>query len=368
MRLRHRWFLLLPVAIVLIFVAGCGTSASSPSTGAATTQPGKGFTVLGLAPGPLSGPGAGTIFIGRNGDHFRSVVYVRGANSFLPATTPGGHRAFVATEAGKTYVLSLPDGGVKSSFATPAGGRLAVVSPGGGHVYVIGGSFTAAYDTAAPYRLVALLKQGGNALVISPGGHHGYLAGNFRSNILKLNLPGLTVAATAGVGGTGDLAISPDGKRLWAADMFNGNLYVVDTAAMRLVHTISTPEGDPAINLHNLMAATAGFMQLSMNHSGKRLYAAGFSGHVLVFDTSTYKYTSLAIKVPPGKSPAMGGTSAPAATPAPPKLSGLVVLPSGRRMIATAENYKTTLLLSTRTGRTLATYPGVASNRWIVVG
>jgi DNA-binding beta-propeller fold protein YncE len=273
----------------------------------------------------------------------------------------------VATEAGKTYVLSLPGGSVEASFASPPGGRLAVVSPGGGHVYVIGGAFTAAYDTAAPYKQVGMLKQGGNAFVISPGGHHAYLAGNFRSNILKLNLPGLTVAATAGVGKTGDLAISPDGKRIWAADMFNGDLYVLDTAGMRLAHTINTPEGDPRINFSNLMAATAGFMQLSMSHTGKHLYAAGFSGHVLVFNTSTYNYTSLTVKVPPGKAPAMSGSSGTQGTPAPAKLSGLVVLPSGRRLITTAENYKTTLLLSTRTGKTLAAYPGVTANRWIVV-
>ncbi|MDA8066693.1 MAG: hypothetical protein M0031_14525 [Thermaerobacter sp.] len=387
MAVPRRLPLLLALAAALVWAAGCGAPSPAAAPKATSVHHRKGFLLLGLAPSPPTGSGTGTLFISRHARRFRTVVYAKGANSFRPGVTPGGRHAFVATESGKTYVLSLPSGKVSASFATPAGARLAKVAPNGKVVYVLGANFVAAYDTAAPYHQLGLLQQGGNTFAISPGGHRGYLAGNNRRDILELRLPALAVVSRTTVGRIGDLALSPDGNHLWAADMFNGDMFVLDTASLQVAHTIKTPEGDPNISFTNMMAATAGFMQLSMGPKGGHLYAAGFSGHVLVFNTNTYTYGSLTIQPPSapagatsgkGGSGSMGSntmgsssmtkpssTSGAMAVSGPPKLSGLVVLPGGREMVATAENYHATLLLSTATGKTMATFPKVAANRWV---
>ncbi len=383
MAVLRRLPLLLALGAALAWAAGCGAPSPTAAPQATAVHHRKGFLLLGLAPSPPTGSGTGTLFISRHARRFRTVVYAKGANSFRPGVTPGGRRAFVATESGKTYVLSLPSGKVLASFATPAGARLAKVAPNGKVVYVLGANFVAAYDTAAPYHQLGLLQQGGNTFAISPGGHRGYLAGNNRRDILELRLPALAVVSRTTVGRIGDLALSPDGNHLWAADMFNGDMFVLDTASLQVAHTIKTPEGDPNISFSNMMAATAGFMQLSMGPKGGHLYAAGFSGHVLVFNTDTYTYRSLTIQPPSttsgqGSSGSMGtnsmgsssmakpsSTSSAMTVSGPPKLSGLAVLPGGREMVATAENYHATLLLSTATGKTMATFPKVAANRWV---
>lgn len=93
-------------------------------------------------------------------------------------------------------------------------------------------------------------------------------------------------------------------------------------------------------------------MQLAVSPHANYVYAAGFSGHILRFSSRRDAYLGqVAVSAGPGAN----------------KLSGLAVLPGGRRGLVTVENRMEAVIVQLDSGKIWKTLPGVASNRWIVV-
>lgn len=77
---------------------------------------------------------------------------------------------------------------------------------------------------------------------------------------------------------------------------------------------------------------------MAVSPDGKYVYAASFSGNIMVIPTL------------PGA-----------------KLSGLAIDPSGEYIYATVENMHKTVSVSLKTDMIVASYSGLAANRWFVM-
>ena len=253
------------------------------------------------------------------------------------------------TEAGVTKVVNTRSWTVTASFPSPTGSRVAKVTPNGKLVLVESAGQTAAYAASAPYRTVFTIPVGGNALVIAPNGKDAFVGGNADSVVTELALPSGRIVRSFSVRRSGDMVWAAG--QIFSADIASGVMSVIRPSTGQVVR-ISTPEVDPTFTYSDIGAATAGFMQLAVSPGQRRVYAAGFSGHILAFSTQSDTY--------------LGEVSVTAEAQSANQLSGLVVLPGGRRAVVTVENLTRTLVVSLRTGRIITTQPDLAANRWVL--
>jgi len=268
-------------------------------------------------------------------------------NSFYISYDMQQHALYVPTAAGETYVLDRATLKTRTRFATIPGGRLARVSPDDHTVVVLSGKQVAAYSTDTKKQLFKD-DVGGNALAISTDDRHLFVGGNHDGNITEIALPSGHIERRFPVAHSGDM-VWADGK-LFSANMGSGVMSVVYPDSGKIV-AISTPEVDPNFSYRHIPQAKAGFMQLAVSPEQRVVYAAGFSGHILMFSTHQDSYL--------GEIPVrLGGT-------APKKLSGLTLVDGGADALVTVENRKETALVNLVKGKVLHTFPGVVSNRWI---
>lgn len=358
-----RW--LVPVAFG-VAVSGCGAqsthaAASSPSksSSAASSMGGthsqsaqsaqslsgvSGDVLLGAFASPPSGTGNGFLVVDNIGT--RSLMKIplsTGANAFKVARD--GSLVYVPTLQGTTYVVNLQSHQVIKSFSTPAGARIADISRAHQLLLITGPENVTAYSLSS-LKQVWQAPIGGNALAIA--GPYAYLSSNMSNDTTVLDVATGHTVSTIPVGHIEDSVYDRQTHTLWLADWYNGDMTIVNTLNNQVVKVIQEKQGG-GFTMSNMMGSPGGFMQITVGPSGKHVYAASFSGDIMIYDAVNNVFDrNLAVPV------AMA------------KLSGLAIDPSGQYAYTTVESQKETVAVSLKTGQVVSTMPGVLSNRWLV--
>ncbi|HKK13047.1 MAG TPA: hypothetical protein VKA14_00110 [Gammaproteobacteria bacterium] len=324
-----------------------GTPASAPASPARPT-PG----IAGTWATRPAGPGPGRLEAWHVGaaharqGHFGHPGTLSG-NSFRAAYNARRRVLYVPTLAGRTYEIDPHTLGVRGSFRTLAGGRIARVTPDGRLLLVLSAHALAGYATGSHHRLFKI-HTGGHALAIGPDGDHAYVGGIHDAQVIRIALPSGRAQVRYPIAHVAAMALA--GHKLFCANMKTGVVTALNIRTGERV-SIQTPEVDPDFSYRHIAKARAGLMQMAVGPEGRHVYAAGFSGHILVFSVPASRFDRQ-VSVSDGR---------------PDKLSGLAVVDHGRRAVVTDEKTKTTLLVNLHNGRVLRTLPGVASNRWITL-
>lgn len=272
-------------------------------------------------------------------------------NSFYAAFDPLHQLVYVPTAIGRTDIFAASDLNLIGSMTTIAGGRVAGVSPDGSILIVVSANQTAAYSTATRKRLFRI-SFGGNAVAFDDRGQYAFVGGNQDQSIKRIDLAQGKIVGEFPVPRSGDLIRVHD--RLYSADMKTGVMSVVDLTSGK-VTLIRTPEVDPQFDYKHIGAAHKGFMQLAADPRHHRVYAAGFSGNILVFDSASGRY--------------LGEVAVDAGPPGgPDKLSGLAIFDDGEKALVTVENLDTAVVVNLDSKQITRVFPDAGSNRWLVVG
>ena len=308
--------------------------------------------VAGAFLAPPTGPGSGRLEAWHSGTTLTKTVQFAApktlqGNSFFVTYDALRHSIYIPTLAGRTYIVGSRTFMPVGSFASIKDARVAAVSPDHRELLVLSPRQTAAYSIARHDRLY-VLPFGGNAIAFDPRTNRAFIGSNPGNRITEIDVASGKTLRTLPVGHSGDM-IWANGK-LFSADMKTGVMTVFDPAANRITR-IRTPEVDPHFTYKSIPQATAGFMQLAADPAHHRVYAAGFSGHILAFSSHTR--------------PRYLGEVAVRANPHVDKLSGLAVVDHGRDAIVTVENLKTAVVVRLSDGAIRQTLPGIASNRWV---
>ncbi|MGA7800786.1 MAG: hypothetical protein WCC36_08235 [Gammaproteobacteria bacterium] len=310
--------------------------------------------LIGAYPAPPKGPGPGRLEDWQIGASQATVgrfgtPHTLSGNSFYVAYSAREHAIYVPTVAGQVMVLDAGSLAPRGHFTTVSGARVARAVPEQGLLLVLSRQALVGYSTRTRRQRFSV-DVGGNALAVSPDGRHAFIGGNADRRITEIALPSGHIQRTFPVGHSGDL-VWARGK-VFSADMKTGLMSVLDPRTGH-VQAIKTPEVDPHFSYRHIPRAQAGFMQLAVGARGRKVYAAGFSGHILAFSAVRDRYLG---EVPVDANP--GG---------PVKLSGLAIVDHGREAVATVENLKETVVVRLADGRIVRTLHGAASNRWVPV-
>ncbi len=260
-------------------------------------------------------------------------------------------RVYVPTAAGRTDIFDASGLNRVGSMTSIRGGRVARVSPDGSVLLVVSGKQTAGYSTGSRKQLFTV-PAGGNAVAFDEQRQYAYVGGNRDDSIKRIDIAQGKVSGEFPVARSGDLIRVHD--KLYSADMKTGVMSVVDLNSGKVTE-IKTPEVDPQFDYKHIGAAHEGFMQLAADPRRHRVYAAGFSGHILVFDSDAARYLG-EIKVDAGPT---GG---------PDKLSGLALFDGGDKALATVENLDTAVVVDLESKKITRTLTDAGSNRWVVLG
>lgn len=313
---------------------------------------GTGSLVLGAQSNPPKGPGPGKVFLVNTASmQMRDMRFAkagtRGGNSFYAGYNGATGRIYVPSPVGRVTILDASTGHRTGSFPVIRGARLAHVVRQRNLLLVLSAKYLAAYRLGT-HRPVFTLAVGGNAMAVNRNETRLYVGGNMDRSITAISLPNGRVTGSYPVGHSGDLVLA-DGH-LFSADMKTGVMSVIDMATGHVTR-LKTPEIDPDFSYHAIPHATAGFMQLATSPDGKRVYAAGFSGHVLTFSAQKPSYLGeIAVQPKPGAN----------------KLSGIAIVNGGKDALVTVENRHEAALVRLQNGRILHLFTGVASNRWVI--
>ena len=350
-----KWIgLIVPMLVTGLVLTGCGTAAaqSTNSSGSSSTaatgseingpiSPGE--VLVGAAASPPTGAGNGELFLEQiRTQNSVKVSLEKGANALQVAIS--GNNVYVPTLQGKTYVVNLPSHKVVSTFPTPEGARIADISKTN-HLLIITGS-----NSVTAYSLPSLKKDfqlnvGGNALAIA--GNQAYLSSNSLQQTRIINLKSGKITGTVPVGNIEDSVYDPHNHTLWLANWSNGDMTVLNTRDNKVVKVIYNKEGG-GFNMMQMLNSPGGFMQLAVGPHGKHVYAASFSGNIMVYNTNQDVFEK----------------NIPTVSNA--KLSGIAINPSGTYVYTTVENMHETVAVSLTTDKVVSTYPGLMANRWLV--
>jgi hypothetical protein len=313
--------------------------------------------IVGAFLAPPSGPGWGRLeALNAASDTARNVQFAKPhtpqGNSFYVAYDAQEHAVYVPTVAGRTDILDSRTFAAKGHFASVKGGRVAAISPDHKVLLIISGKETAAYSIPNYTRLYES-PVGGNAVAFKPDSSRAFVGGNSSDKLTEIDVSTGKVERSFPVAHTGDM-IWADGK-LFSADMQNGVMSVLDPATGSITQ-IKTPEVDPHFSYKRIPAASAGFMQIAADPAQHKVYAAGFSGHILEFSTADHaSYVGeIAVRANPHADVD--------------KLSGLSIIGDGKDAAVTVENLKTTVVVRLSDGHIEKRFAGVASNRWVKLG
>lgn len=392
---QRKWSIVLaPVLFVTVALTGCGaavaqgtnnmSSGSGPSTGSANSMTsgnsmnstnsmssgssmGTNNTMAATASGAANPLASGDVLVGAaasppmgNGNGnllFESVQMPKtvqvpltaGANAF--AIGMAGNVAYVPTLQGKTYVVDLNSHQVTSAFSTPPGARIANVSQAHHLLVVTGAKNVTAYSLPA-LKQVWQLETGGNTLSIA--GNMAYLASNSAPVTRVIDLQSGKIVSTIPVGMIEDSVYDKQQHTLWLANWNNGDMTIVNTLNNKVVKTIQEAEGggfsmQDMGNMNSMMNAKGGFMQLAVGPRGNHVYAASFSGNIMVYNAMQNMFEKDIPTVPGAK------------------LSGIAIDPSGKYAYTTVESKMETVAVSLQTDQVVSTYPKLESNRWRVL-
>lgn len=309
--------------------------------------------IVGPRPAPAQGNGPGQLAVWVTGsDRVETVAFgepgTPAGNSFQPGLNTLHQRLYVPTAGGRTVIFDAADLSMVGSMNSIADGRVAAVSPDGNVLVVVSDDRTAAYATSNRERLWQV-QGGGNAVAFDEDSRQVYVGGNRSDTIQRISVTTGEPNGHYAVARSGDLVRIHD--QLYSADMKTGVVSVVDLSRAEIT-AIETPEVDPQFDYERVGSATAGLMQLAADPQGHRVYAAGFSGNILVFDSDAARYLgSIAVDAgPPG---------------GPDKLSGLALFDDGRKALVTVENLGLAVVVDLETQQIVRTLPGADSNRWL---
>jgi hypothetical protein len=313
--------------------------------------------VAGAFLSPPSGAATGRLDAWRVGtDTTQNVQFAKpktlAGNSFFVAYDVERHVIYVPTLAGRTDILDSHTFASKGDFTSIQGGHVAAVSPDHKVLLILSGKETAAYSIPKHSQLF-VLPVGGNAITFNPDGNHAYIGGNANANLTEIDVSSGKVGRTLPVAHTGDM-VWADGK-LFSANMKSGIMSVLDPVSGSVTR-IKTPEVDPNFSYMAIPKAAAGFMQLAVDQKHHKVYAAGFSGNILMFSS--------------GDQPSYLGEIAVRENPHANvnKLSGLSIISDGKEALVTVENLKATVVVRLSDGSIVRKLPGIASNRWVTLG
>ncbi|MGC2696348.1 MAG: hypothetical protein WA738_11210 [Candidatus Angelobacter sp.] len=201
------------------------------------------------------------------------------------AITPDGSSLYVPDVSNNdVLVISTATNSVIATIPVGTQPTSVAVTPDGAHAYVLGLGFVSVIATATNTISAGPISvnSGGveiasPGLAVTPAGDFVYVSPEGNGNLVTvISTASNTVSATVSVPGAGlldGLAITPDGSRVYIADLFN-NVDVIDTATNTL-----EPSSIPAGSLPNAVAITP---------DGAFLYVTDLgSNTVSVIDTST---------------------------------------------------------------------------------
>ncbi len=316
------------------------------TTGASTLTGVPGDLLIGAAASPPTGSGQGYLVVDHIGRHQLSQIPLApGANAFLVAVS--GHMVYVPTLQGHTYVVSLNANRVVRTFASPVGARIATLAQAGHLLIITGPSSVTAYHLPT-MRQAWQLHVGGNAMAVA--GSYAYLSSNMADSTQVIDVATGQIVEGLPVGHIEDSAYDPQAHTLWLADWTNGDMTIVNTLTNQVVTTIQEAEGG-GFSLSNMMGSSGGFMQITVGPSGRHVYAATFSGNILVYDAATNVFEkNIATNLPMAK------------------LSGIAIDPSGQYAYVTVESLKETVSIALTTGQIASVQPNLMSNRWFTFG
>ncbi|AOU97971.1 hypothetical protein BI364_08335 [Acidihalobacter yilgarnensis] len=310
---------------------------------------------MGAFSSPPKGPGAGKLVAWKVGTNQTCTIafgkpHTLSGNSFYIAYDEATQQLFVPSLAGQIFIFNARTFFKVGRLVSPQGSRVARVSPNDKVLFVLSLTKTAAYALPS-HRLLYEREFGGNAIAFDPNGRFAYIGGNMNRSLIEIETENGKVVHVYPISHSGDIAYA-DGK-IFSANMRTGIMSVLYTHSGKIVN-IPTPEVDPHFSYRHIPQATAGFMQLAVDPARHRLYAAGFSGHILKFSTSQPAYLGR-IKV---AATSNGGSN---------KLSGISVLDGGGEALVTVENIKTAVVVNLSNGHFIRRLPGIASNRWLPI-
>ncbi len=272
-----------------------------------------------------------------------SVSLPMNVNGFQTAID--GNLAYVPTQQGKTFVVNLQTHHVISSFHSTVGAQYVNISNPLHFLIITGKKSVTAYSltTRKPQWQVPV---GGNTLAIA--GDYAYLSSNSMKITKVIDLKSGKIVTSIPVGMIEDSVYDPQMHTVWLANWGNGDMTVVNAKTNKIIKVIRKKEGGGYTmnDMNNMMMATSGYMQLAVGPHGKHVYAASFSSHIMVFNAVKNSFE----KDIPTIQMAM--------------LSGLAVDPSGQYAYTTVDNMNETIAVSLKSGKVVATYPGLASYRW----
>ncbi len=332
----------------LMLAAACVTCAGAPAAFAAGNT-----LVLGASASPPMGAGPGKVFfVDTAAGTSHMAAFARpgtpAGNSFYAAYDAASGTVYVPSPVGSINMMNAATGARIGAFPTIRGARVARVLARRKLLVVLSAKTVAAYALGT-HKPMFTLAVGGNAVAVNPSESVIYVGGNMDHTITAIAVPAGQVKATYPVAQSGDLLLT--GGNLFSADMKTGVMSVVNTANGK-VTPIKTSEVDPHFAYSAIGKATAGFMQMAASPGGHRVYVTGFSGHILEFAAAPAKYLGeMAVQ------PAKGAN----------KLSGLAIVDGGKQALVTDENRDEALLVSLADGKIMHVFPGVSSNRWVVV-
>lgn len=228
---------------LLLFVLLAGCASSAPAQPASTPTPrvltlpaaltGYRIFVTDLSSGNLAELGTRTLHVSRS---------VHGLG-----TSADGHTLYVTDVSGSRLVAyDLRNGALTLTHSAPVGatpvhmvetldGRLIFVANFGGK------SVTVIDTTTWAPRATIRVPDGPHAIVLAPDGLHAFVACYGSSAIAVLDIQHLALATTIVLPPGSEpygLAMSADGRDLYASDNLTGRLFVADVATQQLVRSV----------------------------------------------------------------------------------------------------------------------------------
>lgn len=355
-------FLLSPAILVGVVLSGCGTasvqstntmnsgSANTMGSGSTTSPTGSahpiftGDILVGAAASPPTGNGNGTLLL-KSVRMPKTVKVALASNANAFRIGIDGNTAYIPTLQGKTYVVDLRSRQVVSSFSTPQGARIANVSKANHLLLITGASSVTAYSLPG-LKQVWQVSTGGNALSLA--GNVAYLSSNSSSNTSMIDLKTGKLTGAIGVGHIEDSVYDKEHHTLWLANWTTGDMTVVNTMDKKVLAVVHKAEGG-GFSMANMMSSQGGFMQLAVGPHGNHVYAASFSGNIMVYDAKNNMFEK--------DIPTVSGA----------KLSGIAIDRSGQYAYTTVESKMETIAVALKTGQVVSTYPNMESNRWYVI-
>ncbi|HEX8430153.1 MAG TPA: cytochrome D1 domain-containing protein [Longimicrobium sp.] len=208
----------------------------------------------------------------------------------------------------------------------PGDRQVAVTSETSRAVLVVG------LESGTIDRVLATGEQGSHMLVVSPDGKRIYTANIFSGSVTALDASGATPARSVPVAAqTEGIALSPDGRRIWVGSNAANTITVLDAATLAPIDTLPSP-GLP--------------YRLAVTSDGSRVVVPNpMLNAVRIFDARAMRETAL-VQLPPreGRAPAPGedGGASPV---------GIVLSPDGRTAYVALQGRDQVGVLDVATGR-----------------